>query len=218
MEMFSLVGLLDKDNKTKFLPFHPAPACRFQEHLKLLKEDGWWEVIGTLQSDQWIQIEKLAAIPTKDYLIYLDRKRKAEDQRALEAFRSLMPEVEKLAKELTVAPTENRGCFAAERADIERCLRNGIVPSCLFSGRPVSLAYPVAVINAAFCFYLTELPNLIKSLAGQEAGNLEHRSYWTRRLEMWTVKAIEDFFLLDGVQKHGSSATRGAAVEALKGS
>jgi hypothetical protein len=216
IEMFSLIGLLAGDYKIKFRPSHPAPACRFQQHLKLLREDGWWDVIDTLQSDHKTQIDQLSAIPESDYRIYLD-KTEAPDQRALQAFGKMLPAVHELAKRLTAQPTDARECFAAERENIEQCLSKGIVPSRLFAGRPVSPAFPIAVMNAAFCFYLTELTGLIGSLAEQDPGNLEHRSHWTKRLEMWTVKAIEDYFLLDGVQKHGSGSTRGAASAAHKG-
>lgn len=31
------------------------------------------------------------------------------------------------------------------------------------------------------------------NLESQDPKNLEHRSKWTQRIEMWTMKAIEDF-------------------------
>lgn len=70
---------------------------------------------------------------------------------------------------------------------------DGIVPSAPTDFENVTVPDPVAVINAAFCFYLSALPRLMDNLEKQDPKNLEHRSKWTRRLEMWTMKAIEDF-------------------------
>jgi hypothetical protein len=184
----------------------------------LLEDDGWWNTISRLASDHRSQIEQLAAVPDQQYKLYLDRQTPSNDL-ALEAFRQLLGTVEELVKRITAKPVDAVECFAAERGDIENCLAKGIVPSRLFSGRPLSSALPVAVVNAAFCFYLTdELPKLINRLADQDASNLQHRSHWTKRLEMWTIKAIEDFFLLDGAQRYGRGASRGTAVAVTTGS
>jgi hypothetical protein len=83
--------------------------------------------------------------------------------------------------------------FRRFRDHIENCLAHGIVPSAPVDSDNVTVPDPIAVINAAFCFYLGALPKLMGNLEKQDPKNLEHRSKWTGRLEMWTMKAIEDF-------------------------
>ena len=208
IEMFSLIGLLLEENKRKFLPSHPAPACRFGEQLKLLRDDKWWEVVGGLDAEQRRLIEELGAIPDSEFAFYLDRKTKARDQRAVQAFRSLLPTVRELANELTSEPTEVRQYFVSQRAEIEKCFSHGVVPSRLLLDGQLIPGHPVAVVNSAFCSYLTELPSFINRLEKDGANKIDQRSLWTRRLEMWTIKAIEDFFIIDGVRSHGSSSTK----------
>jgi hypothetical protein len=218
VEMFGLVGVLAGDTPERFVQSHPAPACRFQQQLAMLKDDGWWQSVALLDSDRRVQIERLAEVPKDRYWLSLDGKR-AQRTDILAAFDTLLGTVWKCVREVTNDPSDARQCFADESADVQACLAEGVVPSRLFSARPLSLAMPVAIINAAFCFYLSEqLPSLITALADQDATDLEHRSYWIKRLEMWTVKAIEDFFLLEGAQQYGRSTTGGTAIKTVKGS
>jgi hypothetical protein len=210
IEMFSLIGFLTPENKTKFLPSHPAAACRFREQLEVLKDDHWWETIKALESDHVAQIAKLAETPEDQYSIYIDRKKRASDQRALRAFRALLPHVRSLAKDLTSGRIEGQPCFTENRERIENCLSHGVVPSRLYTEQKLFPAYPIAIVNAAFCFYLKGLQKLISGLDGQDANKIDHRSHWTKRLEMWTIKAIEDFFLLDGVREYGGRVQGGS--------
>lgn len=217
IEVFSLLGLLSDKDKGRFQPSHPAPACRFRQQLKLLKEDGWWSAISAHPSNHRLQIEELAAFREDRYTLYVDGQTISNGS-VLEAFRRVLNTVEELVKRVTTPPRDAVECLGAERNDIQGCLAKGVVPSRIFSGRPLSSALPVAVVNAAYCFYLSGgLSNLIDQLADKEASDPKDRSYWTKRLEMWTMKAVEDFFLLEGVQKYGRGATRGAAVEAPNG-
>jgi len=51
----------------------------------------------------------------------------------------------------------------------------------------------VSIINSAFCFYLMALPKVVKRFEGPKAKNdVAVHSLWTKRIEMWTMKAIED--------------------------
>lgn len=218
IEVFGLLGLLSDKDKGRFQPSHPAPACRFRQQLKLLKEDGWWTPMSAPLSNHRLQIEQLAAFPEHRYTLYVDGQTISNGS-VLEAFRRALGTVEELVKKITAPPRDAVECLDAERNDIQGCLAKGVVPSRVFSGRPLSSAVPVAVVNAAYCFYLSGgLLNLIDQLADKDASDPKDRSYWTKRLETWTVKAIEDFFLLEGVQKYGRGKTRGAAVKAPKGS
>lgn len=87
---------------------------------------------------------------------------------------------------------------------MEESLSVGVVPSTA-PGPPD----PVSIINAAFCFYLTSLPKVIKEFEDPTAEtDVAIYSRWTKRTEMWTMKAIEDSQILARyrkVQGHGPS-------------
>jgi hypothetical protein len=79
-----------------------------------------------------------------------------------------------------------------------RAVKVGVVPHSNTSRQPD----PVSIINSAFCFYLTSLPDVIEQFEGAEAKNdISIQSLWTKRLEMWTMKAIEDSQIQDRFAK-----------------
>ena len=58
-----------------------------------------------------------------------------------------------------------------------------------------------------FLFYLTSLPDLIKRFEKVEAQtDVEVHSIWTKRLEMWTMKAIDDSRLYKRFRMHGGES------------
>jgi len=77
-------------------------------------------------------------------------------------------------------------------------LTYGVVPSTLVQGGKESFPDAVALINAAYLFYLENLPQLMKRISKQDKNNLSHRSKWAERVEMWALKALEDLSLLSG--------------------
>jgi hypothetical protein len=75
-------------------------------------------------------------------------------------------------------------------------LSHGIVPSTLVQKGNERSPDAVALINAAYLFYLESLPELMRKIANQNENSLSHRSKWAERVEMWTLKALEDLSLL----------------------
>jgi hypothetical protein len=134
----------------------------------------------------------MAKRPSTDYQFYLDDGQRA-DFGLIPAFMDLLPAIRESVRDLTAGARGKADDFRCCRDHIERCLAHGIVPSAPTDFDNVTVPDPIAVINAAFCFYLSALPKLMGNLEKQEPKNLEHRSKWTLRLEMWTMKAIEDF-------------------------
>ena len=54
------------------------------------------------------------------------------------------------------------------------------------------------MINAAYCVYLARLPELMNKLEGQKISRPDHRQQWIGRLEDWTMKGMDDYYLLAG--------------------
>ena len=81
---------------------------------------------------------------------------------------------------------------------IEQYLANGTVPSTIIPSEGASPIIPevVALLNASYRFYLQSLPDLISRIEGADDSKVRDLSYWSKRIEMWTAKAVEDVDLL----------------------
>jgi hypothetical protein len=165
-----------------------------------MEEDGWWRIVEGLSSEHVSLVKKLAA-KTEYSFEFQERS----VPKFIEAFQTIIPFIHELIIEITPQCKTAAEDFGRQRAKIENCLLHGVVPSqLLVEGGPLSPT-PVSMINAAYCFYLTRLPELVNSLEGQKDSDLKQRQNWIERLEAWTMKGIEDFQLLDASRRNTSS-------------
>jgi hypothetical protein len=188
VEMLGMLDLLSPDVRVRFDEEHPASACRVAEHVKLLRKDKWWDAIAHANPEQKRLIEELAKIPRTAYTFYGEVE-KPRRRGLVNAFLDeVVPAVGRLVRVVAPDPKPAVERYRAMREIIEACFKVGVVPHTTTT--PLD---PVAIINSAFCFYLTSLNDVIKDLEGAEAQNkVDVRSKWTKRLEDWTMKAIED--------------------------
>lgn len=198
IEMLGMLGFLSQKASVKFNPTHPAPAFRFAEHLSMLQHDLWWEAIKRDRADQKRVLEDLAGIPASSYRFFVDEK-KPGPQSLVQVFVDVVaPGIRKLVREITPKAKSAVERFEKSRAAIDACLSIGVVPHTTNSTPPD----PVSIINSAFLFYLTSLPEVIQTFEGPDkAKKVSTHSLWTKRLEMWTMKAIEDSQIQDRFRK-----------------
>lgn len=198
IEILGMLDLLGEKARVKFDQEHPAPACRFSEHVRLLEEDSWWRATGDLKPEQKKLLETLAKIPRAKYTFNAETpKRNGLINGFLD---SIVPAVRRLVRQITTEPTHMATQFSETRSRIENCLWAGVVPHV----KAPSKSDPVSVINAAMFFYLTSLPKLLKKYDGgshQNDNEVAKHSLWTDRLEKWTMKAIEDSQIQDQFRK-----------------
>lgn len=198
VEILGMLGFLSPKDLVKFNLTHPASARRFAEHINLLKEDSWLKAIEKFEPEQKKLIERLAKIPRSSYRFYADDQTRGPRSLVDTFLDSVVPAIRKLVRKITMDPTSAVKRFELDRRSIEDCLKVGVVPHSNTSRQPD----PVSIVNCAFCFYLTSLPDVIEQFEGPNAKNdLSFRSLWTRRLEMWTMKAIEDSQIQDRFTK-----------------
>ena len=194
LEVFSLLGLLDEPRHVRFNESHPSYALRLNQHLQLLKDEGWWDALKDLDASHRELLEELAGKAQKSTL-YLDGK-PAVDPGFVAAFRTVLPGIRSLVAGITINTGASATEFTQARDKIERALMSGVVPSCFWKEDATAAPHPIAVMNAAFCCYLTKLPALMESLQDQRASDVKVRSFWTQRLEAWTLKAVEDYSII----------------------
>lgn len=198
VEILGMLGFLSPKDLVKFNLTHPASARRFAEHINLLDEDSWLKAIEQFEPEQKKVLERLAKIPRSRYRFYVDDQTTGPRSLVDTFLDSVVPAIRKLIRAITAEPTRAVKRFERERRGIEDCLRVGVVPHSSTSNPPS----PISIINTAFCFYLTALPDVIKQFEGAEAKNdIRIHRLWTKRLEMWTMKAIEDSQIQDRFTK-----------------
>lgn len=192
VEILGMLGFLSRKAAVKFSPTHPASACRFAEHVNMLQEDLWWNAITDLRADQKDLLKRLSDIPPGSYKFYVDDKTLGP-QSLVEAFIDfVIPAIRNLVREITPDPERAVKRFQDARRGIEGCLRAGVIPH-----SPAGNIDPISIINSSFCFYLTSLSDVIAKFEGSAGTNdAAKQSLWTKRLEMWTMKAIEDSQIL----------------------
>jgi hypothetical protein len=99
IEMIGMLGI-SPDQYVKFDTDHPAPACRFAEHVKLLRDDSWWDEITNVHAEQKRLLEDLAAIPTSRYKFFVDGR--TGRKKLLKAFvDDVIPAIQKLVRQVT---------------------------------------------------------------------------------------------------------------------
>lgn len=194
MELFSLLGLLDDKGSCEFNRSHPADAYRFREHLLELKSQGWWAAVRPLKAEHIQLIEHLGGLPDSKYSFF--------DAPALvKAFLLLRKRIRDLVGQSIVAAGSDLREFRKWNGKIGEYLSYGIVPSTIALNRRFHFPSPVAVMNAAFTFYLQGLGRLIRNTSGHIPERVADRGRLSGRVEMWTMKALEDYRLLRGEVK-----------------
>jgi hypothetical protein len=195
IDLLWLVGVMGAGNEKQFDEEHPSPALRLREQLALLKKEGWWSRISNVDIEHIELISRLSRI--NKYEVAVDEPTEVR-QSLLSAFLKVLPTIRTAVQQATKhIPLGELAKEAADyRENIEDCLLNGTVPSRAV-GRDLRPG-PVAIINAAYIFQLTKLGNLMDKLSGPDRNrNLPgDRMKWRRKVEAWTMKALEDFEIL----------------------
>jgi len=200
IELFDMIGTSDTEDVVEFYDTHPADACRFKEHADQLRDGDWWTLLDESPRTSYVDlVRKLAEMPEADY-VYQSEEKPSLAAPVLAAFLRLKPLVASLvAGTLQGGIRRFRGDLDREQINLVRTyLTYGVVPSTLVQGGKESFPDAVALINAAYLFYLENLPQLMKRISKQDKNNLSHRSKWAERVEMWALKALEDLSLLSG--------------------
>ncbi len=198
-----------------FTDSHPATLFRLKEHVRLLKLLGWWPEVLRYRSHYIRLLEQAALTPTTS------ARFKPEDStnnnladKTLEAFFLTTPQIQDVVQEVMVGVDCGLNAYLRYHGSIEQYLRQGVIPSTVMLGNSLldrglaamGLApsprreHPefVSIINAAHKFYLESFPQLVGSIAGADDRSCADRNKWLKRLEAWTMKAIEDSELFAG--------------------
>jgi hypothetical protein len=212
IELFDMTGTSDTGDVVEFYDTHPADACRFKEHADQLSDGDWWSLLNENTRTSYVEIiKRLAAIPATSYT-YESENKPALAPHVLKAFLELKPNITALVvRTLGDQARRFRGTVDTKEINLVKTyLGYGVVPSTLVQTRKERSPNPIVLINAAYVFYLESLSELMQKIANQDKNRLAHRSKWAERVEMWTLKALEDLSLLsDQEVTNGSTLKEG---------
>jgi hypothetical protein len=202
MELLRLADLFQEESRAFYID-HPADALRFREQLKVLNDDGWDEYGGDLP--HWEQMTNVANTgvdeslsPSEYYAVPSDYR---DDEGMSQFWRILIDHVcspERITSihnkvDALVAERDNPFDFYREYRDgVEKCLAHGIVPSREQGG---SMPHPLAIINGGVIFLLSKMDDLHGTVQGGPKEFIDKRAFLEDRVEMWCLKAIEDWLV-----------------------
>jgi hypothetical protein len=189
IHFLSLLGLMREGTEVTFDEEHPATALRFKEQVGQLERDGWWPTTNSPISEHADLINRLASRSGYEFVFC-----QKEIRGFIDAFLDIVPNIYPLVEAITPDPKEVAQDFRNRQSEIEACLLQGVVPSQLLKRGSTKSPLPVSIINAAYSFYLTSMPNLMARLSDQNR-YLDQRGDLTAKLECWTLKALEDYQL-----------------------
>jgi len=194
LELLRLVTDLSPHQMKRFFIDHPADGLRFREQLRILKDDGWSEYAVHLP--QWEDIEKIAAID--DYLVPLDYE---QDPIMAKIWKMLIrcfceteiiSSIHKMVDSLLQDREDPLKLYRPYADGIHECLEHGIVPS---NEQSDGMPDPVAVINGGTLFLLSRMDALYGIVPSRSEARIADRAFLENRVEMWCLKAIEDWLI-----------------------
>jgi len=87
--------------------------------------------------------------------------------------------------------------------DVTQSLAHGIIPSTLAGADSPCCPHPSAVINSAVFYWLDGMGGLFDIVEDLDRENVADRVYLQGRLEMWALKAVEDWLITEKRREKG---------------
>ncbi len=206
VELFDLPNLLDRGGTVattkarppiSFYAFHPSHPFRVKYQADLLKRLDWWPLIRDIDSRYVRVLDSLMALDDSDFAGADEAGRLP----LVQAFLKIIPEISTHLGKIVGSLDTGVHEFAQLRKHVNRYLQEGIVPSTITikAGKQrYQQVFPssIVLLNCFACFYLEHIEKLMSRIEAQDPNSTEQRMRWTRKLESWTSKALEDIALL----------------------
>jgi hypothetical protein len=200
IEIFDLPRVLSPDGKAMdlecgFNASHPSHIFRLQQQIELLKQLGWWRHIVKTKSHYSEVLQAIMNVDVSKFGFSLPENTSLGTD-TLASFLLLCPHIHDVVTATVSGLDSGVHGFEEYQKDIQKYLSRAVVPSSLVHNGVLCHPDPVAIINASYGLYLEALDDLIIHVEGQDSTSVRVRGQWTDRLELWTMKAIEDYGLL----------------------
>lgn len=202
VELFDVATVLDETStysparalgKTDFSDY-PPDLFRLGQQVNVLQKDGWWDHMTGMGSHYVRVLEGAVQVKESQFGFpeLASTIPRLDQRKVLGAFFAVVPTVHAEMDQVTVDLKVGTEAWKGSAKDIKLCLRYGIVPSALNQ-----LPTPISLLNASYEFYLEELDFLLDKIKGADKSSPFERATWTKRVESWVAKAIEDVSILE---------------------
>ncbi|MGD1025865.1 MAG: hypothetical protein ABR880_24045 [Candidatus Sulfotelmatobacter sp.] len=151
----------------------------------------------------YVKVLTVSEARSSDLRIETDIPQVVGDERFLKCFWELCSWLIDFVLEAKPVSTNVIDQYRTQSKVISEYFRQAIVPSTIVVEGKREHPSPVVLINAAFRFYLESIPGLIKNVNKENPASVEARSRFAERLELWSLKALEDCRLLESELQHG---------------
>jgi dCTP deaminase len=212
VELFDIATVLDESGsfeksragKQLFFDQYPPDLFRLRLQASVLKADGWWDKLNAEAGDSQYVAALRAADSLQDREFIYPRGFDPADPAGVRAtFTDLVPSVINELNKATGKIQSGATQWENQNDIIEKYLEKGVVPSTLVpenAGEPIA-PDQIAILNASYRFYICSLSHLISRIEKANNTRIADCSDWSKRLEMWAAKAVEDVGLLNGHPK-----------------
>jgi hypothetical protein len=202
VELFDAAAILDENSayspdrsmtKPEFSQY-PPDLFRLRQQVAVLVEDGWWTELTGIDSHYVRTLEAAVSLKDGDFrFTELPASIAADPKVVLSAFFAVVPRIQAELNSITAGLKVEAGAWKEADKEIALYLQNGIVPSAM-----KKLPDTVSLLNASYKFYLEGLDLLLAKIKDADPSRPVDRAKWTKKVESWTAKAIEDVFLMSG--------------------
>lgn len=206
-ELFDVAKFLDTAGKltpggmrgeTEFRQY-PPDLLRVRQQSRILQTDGWWDMVQSLDSQYANALGAAVSLDDSAFrCTALQAEWKVDPIPILQSFFAVLPNLELELEQCTAGLSNCSQNWKDSAETIEKYLESGVVPSTLRKeeGAEEFHPTPIALLNSAYRFYIRSMPLLMNRISNADPNEVESRIRWTRRVENWTSKAIEDVLLL----------------------
>lgn len=212
VELFDIATVLDESGVYErsragiqlLFDQYPPDLFRLRLQVSVLKADGWWDKLNAQASNSQYVAALRAADRLKDSeFIYPKGFDPADPAKLGATFAGIVPRLIKELNNATGKIPSGATQWENQTDLIEKYLENGVVPSTLIPDGVDEPMVPnqIAILNSSYRFYICNLSRLISKIEKANNKRVGDCSDWSKRLEMWAAKAIEDVGLLDGKPK-----------------
>lgn len=189
--------LLPSEQIRTFNIDHPCDALRFREQYRALLKDKWNKNENDEPRERWDQLREISTINENEYL-----PPDVSDIQMLQVWKGLMrflcekkiiEQVHDLANESIEGRNNPRDLYRRDAKIVKQCLEHGIVPSV---GKNYNdMPHPTSIINGAMFYWLSGMDKLYQVVTSFSENKIKDRDELEQRVEMWCIKAIEDWLI-----------------------
>lgn len=204
IEIFDLTNYLGGDGSLdkiaaapalKFSYSYPAYLYRIQKQAELLKTIGWWPHIHESKSTCQKLLESVQKMDSSSFVFPFGVDLQAQ---FVDCLNRLIAEIYTVIEGSLKGLDPGVAEYSRLNTTVKDYLLEGVVPSTILEPGSGKRSVPdtVTVLNSAYQLYLDNLPELIERIEGQDPASVEHRARWTKNLENWTLKTLDDLGLI----------------------